>query len=322
MAAAKLRWAVGLGLAAMAVNGAAQESSRARVQTEVQQLQKIVLACKAAAAACQSKPVGPDETVKAEGTAAGFTLQWGWLREALDSAAKATDGDRQTTMDQAAGHLQEIADDAGAPAREGDFAKARAEATQVLAGKEFAHTEQPSWLDRQMSRFWMLLGRAFDTVGNTIDKAPWLGKLLEWGFFIGAAAALLVFVLRSVTRQRLAISLGTGEALTSAWDKEASDWSALAEQCAAEQQWREAVHCLYWAGIVRLESRRAWRHNPARTPREYVRLLKAGSPQRSALGALTQIFERVWYGLREASDADYRQARALFDGLSGTADRA
>jgi hypothetical protein len=114
----------------------------------------------------------------------------------------------------------------------------------------------------------------------------------------------------------LAIALGAGAAKASGWDKEATDWADLAEACAARQEWREAVHCVYWAAIVRLEARRAWRHNPTRTPREYVRLLKPGSTQQGALRGLTQIFERVWYGLREAEAEDYARARGLFEGLS------
>jgi len=47
-----------------------------------------------------------------------------------------------------------------------------------------------------------------------------------------------------------------------------------------------------------------------------VRLLQPGSPQQGALRSLTHLFERVWYGLREASDEDYHRARSLFDGLS------
>jgi len=147
------------------------------------------------------------------------------------------------------------------------------------------------------------------------EATPWMGTVLEVVFYLAAAVGLLLLVQRALARQRLAISLAHGGAAASAWDKEAADWAALADSCAAQQEWREAVHCLYWAAIVRLESRRAWRHNPTRTPREYVRLLKPGSAQRGALGGLTQILERVWYGLREASNEDYRQARQMFDGL-------
>jgi hypothetical protein len=101
-----------------------------------------------------------------------------------------------------------------------------------------------------------------------------------------------------------------------AWDREATDWAKQAEEFAADAEWREAVHCLYWAAIVSLEARRAWRHNPTRTPREYLRLLKPGSAQQRGLRGLTRIFERVWYGLREGRAEEYAEARALYEALA------
>jgi Domain of unknown function (DUF4129) len=104
-----------------------------------------------------------------------------------------------------------------------------------------------------------------------------------------------------------------------AWARESTDWAKQAEGSARNGDWRDAVHCLYWATIVMLEGRRAWRHNPARTPREYVRLLKPGSAQQGALRGLTQIFERLWYGLRDAGPADYERARSLYESLRDNA---
>jgi hypothetical protein len=97
--------------------------------------------------------------------------------------------------------------------------------------------------------------------------------------------------------------------------REPDDWARMAEQAAAAGDWREAVHCLYWASITLLEGRRAWRHNPTRTPREYVRLLKPGSSQQQGLRRMTQIFERIWYGHRDAEAEVYAQAHACFETL-------
>jgi len=293
-----------------------REVSQAEFQTEVGKMETLAAACKAAAKACDSKAVGDGERVKAEGGAPEFVMRWEWLRTAMDTAVKAKVVDREKAMDDAAGHLQELATGSTQASGDVEFAKAKAEAAQVLAGTEFGQAEQPSWWDRQVAKFWTAVALIFTGIGALGEATPWMGTALEVVFYLGAAVGLLLLVQRALARQRLAISLAGGAAAASAWDKEAADWAALADQCAAQQEWREAVHCLYWAAIVRLEARRAWRHNPTRTPREYVRLLKAGSPQRGALGGLTQIFERVWYGLREASDEDYRQARRLFEGLS------
>jgi hypothetical protein len=314
--------AICAGLLTLTLCGSAQETEvrREQFQAEVQQLQEVVAGCKAAATACDGKSVGTlDERVGAAGSEPEFAMRWGWLRDALTAAGKAKDADRQVSMSEAAGRLEEIAaESASAPEADAGFAKARAEASRVLAQKEFEGAAPSSWLERQWYRFWAKVGAMFDGVDRLGESAPWLGRLLEVLFYLAAAVGLVMFVRRSLVRQRLAIALGAGAGKASAWERESKDWAKLAEACAAEQEWREAVHCLYWAAIVKLEARRAWRHNPARTPREYVRLLKPGSAQQGALRGLTQIFERVWYGLREADREDYARARGLFEGLGAT----
>jgi hypothetical protein len=127
---------------------------------------------------------------------------------------------------------------------------------------------------------------------------------------------VLAFLLRTFNRQRLRVSMAGDALVNTPWDREATDWARLAEAHAAAGEWRDAVHCLYWAAIVSLESRRAWRHNPTRTPREYLRLLQPGSPQHLGLRGLTRIFERVWYGLRDARAEEYTEARRLYEALA------
>ena len=291
---------------------AVEEISHAQFAPRVAHLQQVVSACKTAANACTAD-VGPDNRVQADGHSTAFIAHWDWLRDALEEATKAKQNDRVNAMDAASEHLRELQLESDASAiRSGvDSGKAQKKVADVLARSEFrrAAAAEPSWLDRQMARFYMWFGRLFEGIGRIGEAAPWLGKLLEWSFFVLAAAGLLLFIRRNFARQQLQISMNAGAMQLSAWDREANDWAAEAETCAANHQWRDAVHCLYWAAIVRLEARRAWRHNPARTPREYVRLLQAGSAQQGALRGLTGIFERVWYGLRDAESTDYDRAK-------------
>jgi hypothetical protein len=200
-----------------------------------------------------------------------------------------------------------------------DFGHERAVANAVLAQPQFQGDVGLTWWDRAKMKMLEWLERLFEGIVDVGTAAPWLGTLLEWLCYVGAAVGLLFFLLRNIARQRLRVALG-GEALKgSAWESEADDWAQWATEHAEAAEWREAVHCLYWAAIVLLESRRAWRHNPTRTPREYVRLLKPGSAQQQGLRKLTQIFERVWYGLRDADQREYAEARALYEGLAASA---
>jgi hypothetical protein len=199
------------------------------------------------------------------------------------------------------------------------FPHERSVANEVLQRPEFQRASSNTWWERKKQRMFGAIQRMFEHVDRLTQAAPWLAKTLEWLLFCGAAVGLLVYLLRQMRRQRLHVSLGDGAVKGEAWTRESSDWAQRAEAFAKAGEWRDAVHCLYWAAIVLLESRRAWRHNPTRTPREYVRLLKAGSAQQQGLRGLTQIFERSWYGLRETDAEQYAQALSLYEGLSSNA---
>ena len=286
-------------------------------RADVTRVQSVVAGCAAAAAACNADTVGDDVLVgdRAKG---GFEEHWQWLRATLDKAKTAKAEERATLLREAEAQLAELTQEsaAGPDAQQTkDFSRAREEANAALSRAEFQRGGGPTWWDRTKARMIAWVGRFFEGVVQVGSAAPWLGTLLEWLFFVGAAVGLLFFLLRNLALEDAALR-------TTAWDSEAEDWAQWAEEHAAAGEWREAVHCLYWAAIVSLEARRAWRHNPTRTPREYVRLLKPGSAQQQGLRSLTQIFERIWYGLREADAEEYAEARALYERLAAGAAEA
>ena len=284
----------------------------------VSQMQALAAACEAASSSCDALKVVADTQVGKEGEAGSFAMHWRWLREAMDKAKDSDASHRTEQMRDVTVRLQQMSQELEVdPAHsQSGFQKIRSQADSILAQKEFQRTVQESWWDRLMVRFWSWVVRGLSRIGRISGKAQWLGPLLEWGLFIAAAAGLLFFIFRNVSQQRLRVVMGEGAAARTAWDRESQDWARLADASAAQGDWREAVHELYWAAIVYLEARRAWRHNPSRTPREYVRLLKPGSIQQTALRGLTQTLERVWYGFGETDAAEYVRARALFDSLA------
>ena len=207
-------------------------------------------------------------------------------------------------------------------AQSAEFPRATEQARQILAGAEFQQAE-PSWWDRKMAQLRGWLARLFLGVDRLTTSAPWLGQLMEWVLFTAAAVGLLVWVLRTVQRQRLRMALGPQAPPTAMqWGRDTEDWRRIADEEAARQAWREAIHALYWAAIVHLERRRAWRHNPARTPREYVRLLRSGSQEQTRLRELTAVLERSWYGADDARAEEYESARASFQSLAAGAGQA
>jgi hypothetical protein len=196
-----------------------------------------------------------------------------------------------------------------------DFAQARAAANHILAQPEFRTVTDTSEIQQQIARFERWIFELMRGLFNIGGRSPWIATLLEWGFFSLVAAGLLAWGFRTMRRQSLAVLIGPLEA-EAIWRAESENWAERARAEAAKQDWREAVHCLYWATIVMLEGRKLWRPNRARTPREYLRLVDPDSPKRTPLGKLTRIFERIWYGQRAAVESDYAGALACFQELS------
>ena len=302
--------------------GALKGASAAEVRADVARLEGVAAGCAAAGgAACEAKAVGEDLKV-GDPKQGGYLVHWDWLRDALDKSKGVDAGKRAELLRDSVGRLKGIEGELGAQGAVPQFGRARKEADAVLAMPEFQRKITVTWWDRVTGFFGAWLAKMMGGIARAGAAAPWLGPVVIWTLCIGAAAGLVFFVLRNLQRQRLRISLAGAAVAKTAWDREATAWATQAEEFAEREEWREAVHCLYWAAIVSLESRRAWRHNPTRTPREYVRLLKPGSGQQKGLRELTRMFERVWYGLREGRAEEYAEARGLYEALaSGVVER-
>ena len=273
-------------------------------------------ACAGRAEACTGTPV-PDREQVTGSPAGDFQANWRWLNDAIAAAKTASAADRAKAMEAVRAHLTELATEAGPGEREpaADFGKARAAANAALARPEFRSVDEPSWLERQTAKIQDWILKLFAGMDGLGKRAPWLAPLIEWSCFALAAAGLLWFVRQSLARQALRISLADSAALGLGRNRDSVDWSTLAEQRAAAGDWREAVHCLYWAAIALMEGRRAWKPNPTRTPREYLGLLQPGSEGQRALRALTRSFETIWYGRAEVDEAAYRNALESFRSL-------
>lgn len=187
---------------------------------------------------------------------------------------------------------------------------------QVLAGHEFRNLKQPDERSSAMEMVANWLNHLFESFDRLRARSAWVGRALIWGFLLAVGAALAWSLMGLERRWRLRIAPakqtldhGTVSAL---------DWQLnldMARQAAAAGRWREAIHFVYWAAIARMESKRLWPADKARTPREYLALMTPGDPRGASLAALTSAFERTWYGGRAASEDDYRRAEAIAAGL-------
>jgi hypothetical protein len=183
---------------------------------------------------------------------------------------------------------------------------------QVLAGRDFRGIEAPSARDSALEKLGAWLNRLFQSVAKIGTTAAWVGRVMVYGFILAVCVGLVLGLMQLERRWRIRLvpeSDGPADGSASARDWQL--WLKDSRRAADDGQWREAIHFVYWAAISRLESKRLWPADRARTPREYLALVAADDPRKPQLATLTGSFERVWYGGRAAAESDYRKAEAL-----------
>ena len=287
-------------------------------------LSTVIADCEASTAACHGDRVGVLDDLVHPPAGAEYIERYGWLRDLLDDRDDPSHKRRAELLPHAAQRLAEQQAEMDvppvAPLLTEHETAARA---AVLARREFRTTEDYSLTERLAAWFSRMMGKLFGGVSSLSRMAPWLGTAVQWGALLLAATLLLLWIYRALDRQRVALGRLSGNAEHSAAQAESRAWAELARQHADRGEWRDAVHALYWASIVALEDRRTLRRNGTRTPREALRLIDPASQLREPLRAQTGEFERIWYGLQQASADDYDSAlthyRALQAGSARTA---
>jgi uncharacterized protein DUF4129 len=194
----------------------------------------------------------------------------------------------------------------------GDMGAQRARLNGILSRREFRNVHGPTLFERLqrylVSALLRLLNRIFGS-----SAVPVISRVLVW-VLVGLAVLVMAFMIYRSVRRRTAFESIMPEALPVS-AKQWSVWMTEARAAAAQGLWRDAIHLAYWAGISFLEALGMWRPDRARTPREYTRLLPAGSPYHPALTALTRRLEVVWYGYEAADEQAYRQTVSELENL-------
>lgn len=288
---------------------------------QLSQMRQLAETCRTAASSCNPQAVPPDERVTPDpvsqkGPHPAFAVHWDWLRHSLEEAGKTAGADRDKTLREAEVRMTQDAADLTEtpPWNSTGGTEPQRRAKLILARPEFSRVHDDSYLRRLFAKALGWADRLFSGAGKLLPRAPWLTEVLEWGTLAAAAAGVLLWAWRTGRQQRLVLAAPDAERSQS-WQKESDNWAERARAEAARGEWREAVHSLYWAAIVLLEGQKQWRPNRARTPREYLALLDPASARRTHLGQLTRVLERLWYGLRPATESDYAQASAVLEQL-------
>ncbi|HEX4546299.1 MAG TPA: DUF4129 domain-containing protein [Candidatus Acidoferrum sp.] len=198
---------------------------------------------------------------------------------------------------------------------------ARAELDHILTQPEFAAVRPPSAWDllRQRITAWFerLLVRLFSSMG----RHPIAGRVLFWLIVVGGVVCIALWLFRFlVSRDRLDSLQPSASLIASpSWQ----EWIRAAREAASRGDFREAVHSVYWAGIVRLEDAGVVPQDRTKTPREYLRMVAEPAPgelgsrpaHHEPLAALTSRLERVWYANRGAGPEDFQESLRQLEAL-------
>lgn len=245
-----------------------------------------------------------------------FTISNAWLMEALvhweRQAPMRTDMQQQMAQ-RLQWELQQ-ARELSRPAEAPSSQAARAQLAAVLSRREFRFVRAPSWWDLMWARVWRWIWRQLEKLMRRLHLKRQVSNVLSW-ILLGAAFLLLALILwRNLRRASRGMTrLGLQAPTSTAWGWR--QWSDAAREAAAEQRYRDAVHCSYWAAVFRLEQMGVWRLDDSRTPREYLRLLPRESQHRQAMATLTRSFEIVWYGYRPVTSAQAESALQELESL-------
>ena len=188
----------------------------------------------------------------------------------------------------------------------------RARLTAILARPEFHKVHGETWLDRLKAAATRLITELFSRI-ITSSAFPVVSRIVVWALVGLVAVLLLLWLFRTYQQSNIYTNISGSPGLVA--DRPWRDWQAEAQRASEQGQWRDAVHFYYWAAIAFLEERGLWRPDPARTPREYLRLVGSQDERRAPLEQLTVDFERTWYGNDAATEQSARSAKTLVESL-------
>jgi len=246
-----------------------------------------------------------------------ITVSWHELKGDLALIVVADPVRRKTLVAQIQNYVRTLNAEAAAYDKAGvSDGRARSRLQEILEQREFKAVQRKAgFLDRLKARIYGWLSRALGRLFRiSLGSRFGVVQILIYGAAGAAILTVLIWTIRRLRRreeeprQREIIPFSPS---ARGWRA----WLGDARARARGQDWREAIHLAYWAGIAFLEEQGAWKPNRARTPREYLRLVGVWTPQHPPLAELTRKFERVWYGNLPAGEADFQETMGELERL-------
>jgi hypothetical protein len=179
---------------------------------------------------------------------------------------------------------------------------------KVLSGREFSSIHGPSQFDLLKDRITRWIGWQIYKLLSRLHLSAKTSNVLAWTIVVIAFLALCYWVWRTLgAAERRRIEAPEQPRMES---NDPRQWTRDALAAADRDDYREAVHCAYWAAVVHLETVGVLKRDRSRTPRESLRLLDPHPAEQNLLREFTRRFELIWYGYRPASAQDWSEARS------------
>jgi hypothetical protein len=203
--------------------------------------------------------------------------------------------------------MRRHADDLALPAAGPTVAESEHKLKKILERGEFqAAASGPSAWDLLRARINRWIFDHILKLLGLLHISEKTGNAIAWGAIFLAVVWLFYVIYGWLSKASKGVQFrAEAEPMIS----DARHWVQEALAAAEHGDFREAIHCAYWASVARLEDIRILPRDRARTPREALRLLEHHPREQGGLQAITRKFELVWYGFRPASATDWAGAK-------------
>jgi hypothetical protein len=237
------------------------------------------------------------------------------LKDDLAAFSRADEEKRAPLLAQLQNYVQALSAAAESYDQPGtDLSAAHGKLNTILARHEFSKVRGPNAKDALLARIYRWLSRILSKL--VFRDGAHFDVMRLFIYLLVAAAAILILIWTVRRLRRPQEELPQREIIPfSPSARSWRTWLAEARALAQQQDWRNAIHLAYWAGISYLEEHGAWKPNRARTPREYLRLIGTRGAQYPVLAALTRKLEHVWYGYGDAAESDFHEALGQLEKL-------